>query len=370
MIFDHFEQPNHAGKYSDEQIGAQIKTEPNELANSSIVLIGIEDANYPTACNQIRNELYSLYQPSKPLKLFDIGNFSLLEHELFSYDQLADCLAELIEKNCLPVLFGSSRKVLYAMHKAFQLNKKYINAGLITKAFQFVEEDRETPTDQNVLLKICRQVNSYLFNFIQLGYQTYLVNPQSLTIQKELSFDEMRLGQIRDDSKETEPLLRDIDLLGVSMDALKFSETANQTQCEPNGLYAEELAQLMRYAGMSDKLQIISFFEFEDEKEDFTAAKLIAQSIWCFLEGFLQRKREWPDIDDRKYVKYTVHNDEMDLDLLFLKSEISGRWWIQMPKDKATLQRSFYIPCSYQDYQVALNGDIPVRWLKGFQKLG
>ena len=372
MILDHFSRADFSQlEFEVEQLGFYLAQEDEHLfEESSVVLIGIEDADFPLEANQIRKQLYQLYRIDQTIQIYDLGNFSLLAKEDFSFMQLADCISELLERNQLPVLFGGSQKTMYSLHQAFIKNKTYVNAGMVAKSFGFQETEDQLVNDANYLLNICQQQNSYLFNFIQMAYQTYLINPRAIQIQSELNFEGMRLGTIRDDIKETEPLLRDLDLLGVSMNALKFSETGNQLNCEPNGLYAEELAQLLRYAGMSDKMKAIGFFDYRYRNNDAIGAKLFAQTIWCFLEAFTQRKREWPDKDDRKYMRYTVHNDSMDLDLVFLKSELSGRWWVQMPKDKATLKRQFYIPCSYNDYQVALDGDIPERWLKGFQKLG
>lgn len=245
-----------------------------------------------------------------------------------------------------------------------------MNLGIIDKQFSLEPNGDNHITDENYLYYICAQTPSYLFNIVQLGYQRFLVNPTSVQLMKQLNYEEINLGAIRDDVTQTEPYLRDIDILGVSTHAIKQAETGNQPDCSPNGLYSEELAQMIRYAGMSDRLTCIGFFDYESIFDAHGAcAQLIAQNIWCLLEGVSMQLHEQPEIDHNVFIKYTVHNDEMDLDLLFLKSKKSGRWWIEMPADKALLRQRFFMPCTREDYDVALEGDIPERWIKGFNKL-
>ena len=372
-LFENVQPLFQSNPYNQHQFGSSMahQTE-DDFDHANIVLIGVTEADYEEEANLTREAIYKLHKPSNNAKLYDLGNFQLLPNEQFSIEQLTNVVAELFEYNKTVVVFGGSTKTMYSLQRAFAMSKQYMNAAIIQPNFEFSQEDADTLTDENYLLKLTKHPNSYLFNFSQIGLQQYLLNPENLMIQKELNFTTMRLGALRDDIKETEPLLRDVNLLGVSLNALKYSESGGQKGCRPNGLYSEELAQLMRYAGMSDQLQCLGLFQFQQttHQQPKIGAQVFAEAFWCFVEAFAERKREWPEKNDKNFIRYTVSNDEYDLELIFLKSELSGRWWIQMPKDKAMLKKKFYIPCSYSDYKTALEGDIPERWLNGFNKLG
>ena len=60
----------------------------------------------------------------------------------------------------------------------------------------------------------------------------------------------------------------------------------------PNGFYGDEICQLMRYAGMSDKLSSVGFYEFNPNTgASKMSAKLIGQMIWCLVDGFTIEKK-------------------------------------------------------------------------------
>jgi hypothetical protein len=50
-----------------------------------------------------------------------------------------------------------------------------------------------------------------------------------------------------------------------------------------------------------------------------------------------------------------------DFETLFLQSKKTNRWWMQLP-DKT------FIACSGRDYAVALNNEIPERWLRAAER--
>ena len=59
-------------------------------------------------------------------------------------------------------------------------------------------------------------------------------------------------------------------------------------------------------------------------------------------------------------------------DLIFYKSDKSDRWWMDVPyptHEKIKNERHLLGPCSYKDYQVACNNELPDIWIRTFQKL-
>ncbi len=67
-------------------------------------------------------------------------------------------------------------------------------------------------------------------------------------------FDVSRLGHIQSKLEEAEPILRNADILSFDISAIRQSDAPACATTTPNGLYGEEACQVMRYAGMSDKL--------------------------------------------------------------------------------------------------------------------
>jgi hypothetical protein len=98
-------------------------------------------------------------------------------------------------------------------------------------------------------------------------------------------------------------------------------------------------------------------------------ASIIATMIWYFIEGFYQRKDSL-SFKSSDYIKYTVSLDAKPSILHFYKSKLSGKWWLQIPKNKGEkYKRDTIIPCSYHDYQTAQKGEIPERWVNAQLKL-
>ena len=105
----------------------------------------------------------------------------------------------------------------------------------------------------------------------------------------------------------------------------------NEQYTSPNGLFANEACQLMRYAGISDKLTSAGIFNCYTLHEEKTTNALIAQLIWYFNDGYASRKGDFPIGSKRNYKKYRVTLEELKEEIVFIKSDKSGRWWMEVP---------------------------------------
>ncbi|HOZ82365.1 MAG TPA: arginase family protein, partial [Bacteroidia bacterium] len=140
----------------------------------------------------------------------------------------------------------------------------------------------------------------------------------------------------------------------------------------PNGLTGDMACQIMYYAGMSDKLEGIGLYEYAAsiDTNQMTAA-LISQMVWYFMEGVSNRKNDFPDSTSSQFTVYNLTLRENNEEMHFLKSNVTGRWWMEIPlsKIKKKLDRHQLVPCSYDDYQKACNNEIPERWWQALKKL-
>jgi arginase family enzyme len=54
--------------------------------------------------------------------------------------------------------------------------------------------------------------------------------------------------------EETEPILRSSHLMMFDLNSLRLSDAPGTSNKSPNGLYAEEACQIIRYAGLSNRI--------------------------------------------------------------------------------------------------------------------
>ena len=154
------------------------------------------------------------------------------------------------------------------------------------------------------------------------------------------------------------------------MSALKYTDFPSQIPKSPSGFFLEEICQLSRYAGLSDTLKgfSISGFDFKHLNNQIDDQAL-AQIIWYFLDGFNNKKGDFP-VNFDGMIEYLVEvKDHQEL-LTFWKSNRSGRWWVQIEKANASDEKINLrlIPVSYQDYLDACEGELSARVLKALVK--
>ncbi|MEL6638217.1 MAG: arginase, partial [Bacteroidota bacterium] len=127
--------------------------------------------------------------------------------------------------------------------------------------------------------------------------------------------------------------------------------------------------KISRYAGLSDKVTSAGFYGFRSQwdQRDQTA-QVVAQLIWYFVDGVYHRKNDYPSSTD-SLVEYIVDFRDQEYQITFWKSNKSGRWWMQVPvKTKRKHERHTLIPCSYQDYQLASQEELPQRLLDAYKR--
>ena len=188
---------------------------------------------------------------------------------------------------------------------------------------------------------------------------------------KKMYFDVYRLGEVQSNLEQAEPVVRNADIVSLDLSSIRSSDLPRNISQEPNGFYGEQTCAIARYAGLSDKLTSFGLYSYADG--DMRSDKLCAQILWYFLLGVDNRKGDYPFADKESYLKYTVSIQDGTYEVIFYKSHLSDRWWMEVPypsKKGAKYQRHFMVPCHYEDYQIACGDEIPDRWWQTFQKLG
>jgi formiminoglutamase len=350
-----------------------------DLTNINIVIIGVPEDKFAAgnsgsamAPDAIREQLFLLMNRTPSVSIADLGNIRPGATAQDTYVALSNILAEMISNNILTIILGGSNDIAYANYLAYEKLEKIINITSVDARFDLGSPD--TPFSSQAFLNriVVRQPN-YLFNYTNVGYQSYFADHEITNLMNQLFFDSYRVGIIRNNPEEAEPLMRNADMLSVDISAVRQSDAPGNEHASPNGFYGEEICRICRYAGMSDKLSTAGFYEVNPlfDRQNQTA-RLTAQMIWFLIEGFSLRKHDNPRHDSDDYVKYHVFNKKIDSEILFFKSKKSGRWWMEVhcPAHKnQKFNRHYLVACSFKDYQTALADELPDRWWQTYQKI-
>ncbi|MBN1340582.1 MAG: formimidoylglutamase [Bacteroidales bacterium] len=370
--------------FQDKKLGGRIMTSPLEgqvpdYENADLALIGVpEDRNAVNnegcarAPERIRNHLYNLFTIGNNIKIADMGNLRRGHTPEDTYFALSAVVSELIRNNTVPIIIGGSQDLTFANYMAYESLGQIINIVSIDSLFDLGMVESEI-NSRSFLSQIILHQPNYLFNFTNIGYQSYFVDAEAVELMKNLYFDVYRLGRVKEKLEEVEPIVRNADMLSFDISSVRHSDAPGNGNASPNGFYGEEVCQIMRYAGLSDKLTSIGFYETNPQFDhNDQTSHLVAQMIWYFIDGFYNRKHEYPGRNRDEFIKYTVSIKNHKDQIVFFKSKRSDRWWMDVPVKtnlRTIYERHHLIPCSYSDYEVACKDDIPDRWWQAYQKL-
>ncbi len=324
------------------------------------------------APDKVREQLYPLLSHWNNIKIADLGNIRQGNSVEDTYFAVKEVVATLIQKDILPIIIGGSQDLTYANYLAYKNIGRLINIAAIDSVFDLGQEEEELNAHSYLSRIILYQPN-FLFNYTNIGYQSYFVNRDALQLMKKLFFEINRLGNVRANIGETEPMVRNAELVTFDISAIRAADAPGSYYAGPNGLNGEEACRICRYAGMNDKLTSIGFYEYNPAYDiRHQTAQLVAQMIWYFLDGYANRQHDIPDNNSKDFIRFRVWLEDYKEELLFLKSKKTDRWWIDIPVKSKTGKGQLkypFTPCSYADYQLALNQELPDRWWKLQQKL-
>ncbi len=328
--------------------------------------------NFLKGMELIRSKFYSLYPPGKKLRFLDLGNINEGYEPKDTYFALAKVMELLIRKNKFLFIIGAHKDLIYSQFSGYQNLEQTVNMVCLGHQVDISLEEEELKNN-NYLSSIILHQPNFLFNLSVYGMQEYYVDPQKLKLMDKLYFETYRLGEFRDQPRNAEPIIRSADIMSVDLGALKNSDFPAQYEPLPNGFTSEEICLLARYGGLSDKLSSFGIYEYNAEKDnDGLGAHLIAQIIWCVLDGIQYRKSDFPSRSSDDYIRYHVLLENGKYEINFYKSRKSGRWWMEVPyppQKGIQFERHTLIPCSEDDYNQAVKNEVPDRWLLVYNKL-
>jgi arginase family enzyme len=340
-----------------------------DLADKRIALIGIDDGDDGEAALNIRKYLYQLKRVEYAEEIIDLGNFKI-DYKPKSYESLGFVLSELISSNLVPVILNGKQQVTFAQYLAFSYLKHYVNLVAFDSRLDFDLVESQDMTASNYLQKIFMQEPAYLFGFANIGYQSHFTDTAILDFLEKLYFDLHRLGDVRANMNDLEPVLRSSHFASWDLAAIRQSDAPGVLNPTPNGFYGEEACLLSRYTGMSSNIRSIGFYNYLPEKDrDGQTAHLCAQLVWYFVDGYLNRYPESPLENKEDFLKFITSIQNNSYQIIFYKSKRTDRWWMEVPINEREFTGSVHImPCSYNDYLAATREELPDRWMQAMRK--
>ncbi|SHI30610.1 Arginase family protein [Hymenobacter daecheongensis DSM 21074] len=335
---------------------------------ADLALIGLDEwrgsaAGAPAqhGADEVRRRFYQLQKGTGSLRLVDLGNLRpglTLED---TYLRLREIIGTLLEHNTVPILLGGSHDLDYGQFLAYENLDRPVSFATVDSHVDMAEHDTAAPEAAH-LRRILMHEPSFLFNFAQLAHQQYLVAADVLAALEKLHFETLRLGQVRDDIRQAEPLLRQADFVSFDVAALRWNDAPAYYPANPFGLTNEEAAKLAWYAGHNDQLSSFGLYGYRPCYDQHgLAASTLATMLWYFVEGFYHRRGE-TDFQSRRFTRYAVGLPGSPAKLVFYKAKRTEKWWLEV-ESMANSDIKRIVPCSYEDYFKAAQGDLPNRWI-------
>jgi len=331
-----------------------------QYQGSSIDLTSIDIAIFSWGNSEhyqnIRTALYQLSTNFSTQKIIDLG---VVDQNLVPLVELIDLL---LLQNVFPIIISADNSAIEAQLKAYEQRADLLDLALFDSTIPYSLVSK--PLLINRLMKYHPQL---LFHLNCIGAQSYLIDKQAVDFLEDKYFEVHRLGKIQSRLEEIEPMVRNADLTAFSLASIRVADAPAQVYKNPNGLLAAEACKIMRYITMSDQLSSLCIHSFDPKASDQAqTTNMIAQLIWFAVEGFFARTQELP-VDKKELRAYVVDNKTLGVPIAFYKSSKSDRWWFEIPKALHTKHQ--LLACSYRDYQIACEGDLPDRILNAINRL-
>ncbi len=330
---------------------------PHNLPKGAkLALIGISDERFerlPFDSHsetpfQIRQSLTTLtFRHRYPILDFgDIKNGTTARDTIFA---LSEVVLILMKNNLIPVVFGGGEELICGLYNAIQFRKSKIKHTHIDFKID------NNPSDQltaNSLFSYVSQEFPLIYERTFLGTQGYYCREPDFKQLKATLQSKYRLGLLRHNIFDTEPLFRDSTFTTIDMDAVRTSDYPANNLSMPNGFYAEEICQLAWFAGQSNTSRLFGVFNYSS-KNDPTArsSTLIAQILWHFFDGYYSRINDPipTDKNENLFKLSYVNSNYLQKTFVIYKSMRTGRLWLKI--ENTVKKANKFLPISKTEYE-------------------
>lgn len=164
------------------------------LANASFAILGVNESRNafekkpgPLDISAVRIALYRLMMGNWNATIIDLGDINEGETVEDTYFVVKEIVAELLEENVIPVIIGATQDITYATYRAFDGFREMVNLVSVDSRFDF-GADEELISSHSYMSRIITDKPNNLFNFSNLGYQSYFNAQEEIDLMERLFF--------------------------------------------------------------------------------------------------------------------------------------------------------------------------------------
>src|SRR5436190_19455638 len=106
-----------------------------------------------------------------------------------------------MKEEIIPILLCGNHDLTFAHYVAYQKLEETVNIVSVDAYFDLGNTE-ENLRSHSYLGKIILHEPNFLFNFSNIGYQTYFVGHDQIELMENLYFDAYRLGEVRKNMEE------------------------------------------------------------------------------------------------------------------------------------------------------------------------
>lgn len=331
-------------------------SEKTDYSSIDIAIVGINEYRNSDEISDeflnlenFRREFYSLFYGNWSANILDLGDVISGESYSDTYYAVNSIHQDLINQNIVVIFIGGGQDFTFPLYQSLSKKHNKVNISSVDNKFDFGKIKKQF-SSSSYMSKIIMDKKNSLNHFCNLGYQTFLNSQEEIDLLNKFNFESHRLGNITENIKIVEPVLRETNLLTVDFKSIKSSEL-NFVHNYSNGFESSQFCSVLRYAGMSNSINSVGLFELLDSS---ISSALLSQSIWYFVEGYCLRIKEDPNSSNFKGYTYNVFCEGTNLK--FYNSELSQKWWVEFINEIETKNISSLLPCNKRDYLMACDG--------------
>src|SRR5690606_15462933 len=187
-----------------------------------------------------RKEFYNLYGGNWDCKIVDLGNIIQGNSVSDTYFVLNQVALELLKKDIVLIVIGGSQDLTYPLYRAYDNLDKMVNLVSVDSKFDFGNSQLPMTTD-SYLAKIIMEEPNNLYNYSNIGYQTYYTSQEEIDLMDKMFFDSYRVGEVGADITVVEPVLRNADIVSMDLTSVQSAYTGNFSRFVPNGFTGKEI---------------------------------------------------------------------------------------------------------------------------------
>ena len=312
----------------------------------------------------IRQELYALSGIDKNINIIDFGNLKTDAEKPENNAVLREALLSLKNIAKTVILLSNDNSLIRQIYDVYEFLEFPVNINHISAQIAFEHNNQDIKPGS--LSQILLAENHFLFNYINLGFQIPYTPAKLLDFINKNNFEAYRYSQLRNNIEQNEYLLRDGQVTVINLSSVRYLDAPEVINPKINGFSAFEICQMAYYSGASDNTELFAVLELKNIAEsDNPTIKLTAQIIWYFIWGFVHRENDNPVIENPKYKRYSVSLDKSDNGIVFYQNTLNNRWWFEVDFG----DKKIFISCSENDYKQTIKGNIPLRWIKYYNKM-